>query len=74
MQVKDLIKILEKCDENDELTFIFTDNKYFSWNRGNGLFEASQINVVGSKINGKIALSNGGFAPLVEEDAEDIFK
>ena len=59
MQVKELIKILEKCDENDEITFIFDNDDKLSTNRGEGLFEVSQVNVTGQKINGKIALSNG---------------
>lgn len=74
MQVKDLIKILEKCDENDEITFIFDNDERLSRNRGEGLFEVSQVSVTGQKINGKIALSNGRTYKLIQEDAESIFK
>lgn len=74
MQVKELIKILEKCDENDEITFIFDNDDKLSTNRGEGLFEVSQVNVTGQKINSKIALSNGRTYKLIQEDAESIFK
>lgn len=74
MKVKELISILEKCDENDEITFIFDESEQFSWNRGNGLHEVSQVNVTGFKIDGKIPLTNGSSYHLVEEDAPSIFK
>lgn len=74
MQVKKLIDILKMCDENDEVTFIFDSNEMFSWDRGNGLFEVSQVNVTGYKINGKIPLTNGNSHHLVKDDAELIYK
>lgn len=73
MYVKDLISILAKCDENDEVTFIFDESKHFSCDRGDGLKEASQVNVTGLKINGKIALTNGFSAKLLKGDEESIF-
>lgn len=73
MYVKDLLNILKDCNEEDEITFIFDENERFSWNRGNGLHEVSQVNVTGYKINGKIALTNGCSHHLVEEDAPIIF-
>jgi len=74
MQVKELISILEKCDENDEITFIFDENPRFSWDRGHGLHEVSMIHVTGFKINGKIPLTNGSTHHIIEEDAPTIFK
>lgn len=74
MRVQDLINILQNCNGNDELTFIFDSNERFSTERGNGLFEVSQVNVTGLKINGRIALTNGNSHHLVEDDADSIFE
>lgn len=74
MQVKDLIKILEKCDGEDEISFIFDDSKMKSIDRGNGLFETIGIDVTALKINGRVALTNGMSCHLIEDDAESIFK
>ena len=74
MYVKDLKQILAKCDDNDEITFIFDGSGSFSWYRGNGLHEVTQVNVTGHKINGKIALTNGFSAQLLKGDEESIFK
>lgn len=74
MKVQRLIDILKDCNPNDEITFIFDSNEMFSWDRGNGLFEVSQVNVTGYKINGKIPLTNGNSHHLVEDDAELIYK
>lgn len=74
MEVWRLIKILEKCDPNDEITFIFDSNKRFSWDRGDGLFEATMVSVTGFKINGKIPLTNGWSSKLVEPGAPLIYK
>ena len=73
MYVKDLIQILEKCDENDEVTFIFDETSNSHWERGHGLKEVSMINVTGYKINDKIALSNGFSAKLLKGDEPSIF-
>ena len=74
MYVKDLKQILELCDENDEITFIFDENSNAHFERGHGLKETSMINVTGYKINGKIALTNGFSAKLLKGDEESIFK
>lgn len=73
MKVKDLIEVLENCDAEDEISFIFDSDKRLSVNRRHGLFEVSNISVTGRKINGKIALTNGLSSLLVEDDAEPIF-
>ncbi|MBQ3407950.1 MAG: hypothetical protein IJH12_01945 [Clostridia bacterium] len=73
MYVKDLKQLLAKCDENDEITFIFDESESVSWDRGNGLKEATQVNVTGYKINGKIALTNGFSAKLLKGDEAPIF-
>ena len=73
MYVKDLKQLLAKCDENDEITFIFDENKTLSWDRGEGLKEVTQVNVTGYKINGKIALTNGFSAKLLKGDESRIF-
>lgn len=73
MEVWRLIQILEKCDPNDEITFIFDENERFSWDRGNGLKEASMVSVTGYKINGKIPLTNGWSSKLIEKDAPSIY-
>ena len=73
MYVKDLKQLLAKCDENDEITFIFDENKSFSWDRGDGLKEVTQVNVTGYKINGKIALTNGLTYKLLKGDEPSIF-
>lgn len=74
MYVKDLKQILAKCDENDEITFIFDEDNRFSWDRGHGLKEVTMVNVTGYKINGKIALTNGMSSKLIKGDEESIFK
>ena len=73
MYVKDLMKILAECDENDEITFIFDETSNSHWERGHGLKETTMVNVCGYKINGKIALSNGWSAKLLKGDEESIF-
>ncbi len=73
MYVKDLIAILEKCNPNDEMTFIFDENPRLSWNCGNGLHEVSQVNVTGYKINGKVALTNGMSSKLLTGEEPTIF-
>ena len=73
MYVKDLIQILEKCNPNDEVTFIFDETPMFSRTRTEDLKEASQVNVTGYKINGKVALTNGASAKLLKGDEEKIF-
>ncbi|WP_296875583.1 hypothetical protein [uncultured Methanobrevibacter sp.] len=73
MYVGDLIRILEKCDENDEVTFIFDENSNSHWEREHGLKEVTMVNVCGYKINGKIAMSNGMSAKLLKGDEESIF-
>ena len=73
MKVKELIDILQDCNQEDELTFIFDKNN--AWNRGNDLYEVSYIAVTGYKINGKIPLTNGMSSLLVDkENAELIYK
>lgn len=74
MYVKDLMKILVECDENDEITFIFDENSNTHREREHGLKETTMINVTGYKINGKIALTNGFSAKLLKGDEESIFK
>lgn len=73
MYAKDLIRILSKCNPDDEITFIFDENTTRSWDRGNGLHEATQVNVTCKKINGKIALTNGLSSKLLNGDEEEIF-
>jgi len=73
MYVKDLLRILEKCDENDEITFIFDEDPRYSWDRGEGLHEVTMVNVTGKKINGKIPLTNGFSSKLLKGDEESIF-
>lgn len=74
MYVKDLMGILAKCDENDEITFIFDENSNSHWNREHGLKETTMLNVLGKKIDGKIVLSNGRSAKLLKGDEPSIFK
>lgn len=73
MYVKDLKRLLELCDENDEITFIFDENSNTHREREHGLKETTMINVTGKKINGKIALTNGVSAKLLKGDEESIF-
>jgi len=73
MYVKDLKQLLELCDENDEITFIFDENSNSHWEREHGLKEATMVNVCGYKINGKIALSNGWSDKLLKGDEPSIF-
>ena len=73
MYVKDLMRILADCDENDEVTFIFDENSNSHREREHGLKETTMVNVCGYKINGKIALSNGWSAKLLKGDEESIF-
>lgn len=73
MYIKDLLQILSKCDPDDEITFIFDENPSYSWDRGNGLHEVTQVNVTGRKINGKIPLTNGFSSQLLKGDEEHIF-
>lgn len=73
MYVSDLIRILEKCDENDEVIFIFDENCHAHIEREHGLKQTSRIDVCGKKIDGKIALSNGWSAKLLKGDEESIF-
>lgn len=74
MQVRDLMAVLEKCNGEDEITFIFDNNKFLSRERETGLFEVSQISVTALKINGKIALTNGMSSKLLKGDEETIYK
>lgn len=73
MYVRDLKQLLELCDENDEITFIFDENSNTHREREHNLKETTMINVCGYKINGKIALSNGWSAKLLKGDEESIF-
>ena len=73
MYVKDLMRILADCDENDEVTFIFDENSNSHREREHGLKETTMVNVCGYKINGKIALSNGWSAKLLKGDEPSIF-
>ena len=73
MYVKDLLQTLSQCNPDDEITLIFDENPTYSWDRGNGLHEATQVNVTGKKINGKIALTNGLSSKLLTGDEEEIF-
>lgn len=73
MYVRDLKQILAKCDDNDEITFIFDENSNSHFEREHNLKETTMINVCGKKINGKIALSNGWSAKLLKGDEESIF-
>ena len=74
MYVKDLKQILDKCDDNDEITFIFDENKRYSYEREHNLKETSQVNVCGKKIGNKIALTNGFCAKLLKGDEPSIFE
>lgn len=74
MNVGRLISILEMCDENDEVTFIFDSDERFSTDIGEGLFEVSQLNVTGLKINGRIPLTNGMTHKVITGDEPSIFK
>ena len=73
MQVQALINILEKCNPTDEITFIFDSNPMFSRERTDGIFEVSQVNMTGLKINGKIPLTNGMSSKLLKGDEDSIF-
>ena len=73
MYVKDLKEILELCDENDEIIFIFDENNNAHFEREHGLKQTTMINVCGKKIDGKIALSNGFSAKLLKGDEESIY-
>ncbi len=73
MYVKDLKQILDKCDEDDEIIFIFDENCRAHIEREHGLKQTSMINVCGKKIDGKIALSNGLSAKLLKGDEPSIF-
>lgn len=73
MQVKDLIKVLQKCDGEMEVTFIFDNDERLSWDRNDGLFETTIVNVTGKQINGKVALTNGKSAKLLKGDEPSIF-
>lgn len=73
MRVRDLIQVLANCNPNDEVTFIFDSNSMLSRERVDGIFEVSQVNVTGSKINGKIPLTNGMSSKLLKGDEESIF-
>lgn len=73
MKAQELIRILEKCNPTDEITFIFDDAEMYSRNLGQGLHEVSQVNVTGKKINGKIALTNGMTHKLLNGNEESIF-
>ena len=74
MYVKDLKQLLELCDENDEITFIFDENSHSHRELEHNLKETTMINVCGKKINGKIALSNGFSAKLLKGNEASIFK
>ena len=74
MYVKDLLDILEDCDPEDEVTFIFDEDKKLSWDMGENMKQVTQINVCGKKIDGKIALTNGFCAVLLDGSEESIFK
>ena len=73
MYVKDLIQILEKCNPDDEVTFIFDEDPSLSRDRGQGLHEVTMFNVTGYKINGKIPLTNGMTHKLIKGDEDLIF-
>lgn len=73
MYVKDLKQILDKCDENDEITFIFDENMNAHRERDFNLKETTMINVCGKKIDGKIVLTNGFCAQLLKGDEPNIF-
>ena len=74
MYVKDLLKILVRCNPDDEVTFIFDDDTVRYWDRGDNLKEVTMFDVTGHKINGKIAFTNGRSAKLLKGDEPTIFK
>ena len=73
MKAKELMRILLKCNPDDEITFIFDENPRYSSDLGQGLHEVSDVNVTGKKINGKIALTNGWTSKLLNGNEESIF-
>lgn len=73
MKAKELMRILLKCNPDDEITFIFDENPRYSSDLGQGLHEVSQVNVTGKKINEKIALTNGMTHKLLNGNEESIF-
>lgn len=73
MYVKDLKQLLAKCDDNDEITFIFDENSNTHIERKYGLKETTMIDVCGKKINNKIVLSNGLTYKLLKGDEPSIF-
>lgn len=73
MKAQELMRILLKCNPDDEITFIFDENPRYSSDLGQGLHEVSQVNVTGKKINGKIALTNGMTHKLLNGTEESIF-
>ena len=74
MNVKNLKELLDKCDENDEIIFIYDENTNTYRDLGNGLKEIIGINVTGKKINGKIALTNGRSCQLLKGNEKSIIK